>query len=79
MTSSDRFEWEYLVRINVAGYVVLPVWADNKEDAKEIAYNDIIEVLPSWCDVTTESAKRADPPSMRFFLRNIERTQGDDE
>ena len=79
MTSSDRFEWEYLVRINVAGYVVLPVWADNKEDAKEIAYNDIIEVLPSWCDVATESAKRADPPSMRFFLRNIERTQGDDE
>jgi len=78
-TPSDRFEWEYLVWLNVTGSSVVPVWADNKEDAKELAYNDIIEVLPSWCDVTTEAAERADPPSMRFFLRNIERTQGDDE
>lgn len=78
-TTSDKFEWEYLVRINVTGSGVVPVWADSREDAKAIAYSDIIGLLPSWCDVETESAKRADPPSMRFLLRNMERTGGDNE
>jgi len=75
----DKFEWEYVARINVAGYIVLPVWADNKEDAKDIASNEIFGLLPSWCTVEVEGVKKADPPSMRFFLRNIERTDGDDE
>jgi len=78
-TTSDKFEWEYLVRINVAGYVVLPVWADDKEDAKERAFDEVDALLPAWCHVEVEQVVKADPLSMRFLLRNIERTEGDDE
>ena len=90
-TPSDKFEWEYLVRLNAGGYVVLPVWADNRDDAKAQALYEVIEAMPAWCTVEVEGVKKADPPSMRFFLRNIERmdevdaqefyygTEGDDE
>ena len=79
MTSSDEFEWEYLVRLNVKGEFIMQGWADDKSASKQMAYDQMREVLPGWCAIQIEEAKRADPPSMRFFLRNIERTEGDDE
>jgi len=78
-TTSDRFEWEYLVRLNVKGEFIMQVWAEDKFASEQMAYDQMREVLPGWCAIQIEGAKRADPPSMRFFLRNIERTQGDDE
>jgi len=78
-TPSDKFEWEYNVRLNVEGSLFFTVWADDKQDARERAFDEVDALLPAWCHVEVEQVVKADPPSMRFFLRNIERTEGDDE
>jgi len=79
MTDEGIREWEYLVRLNVKGEFVMRVWADDRDASERMAYDQMREVLPGWCAIQIEGAKKADPPSMRFFLRNIERTEGDDE
>ena len=64
-----RDEWEYLVRLNVKGEFVMRVWADDKDASERMAYDQMREVLPGWCAIQIEGAKKADPPSMKYLLR----------
>jgi len=67
-----RDEWEYLVRLNVKGEFVMRIWADELASASAMAYDQMREVLPGWCAIQIEGVKKADPPSMRYFLRDME-------
>jgi hypothetical protein len=72
MRGTKRDEWEYLVRLNVKGEFVMRVWADDRDASERMAYDQMREVLPGWCAIQIEGAKKADPPSMRYFLRDME-------
>ena len=61
--------WEYLVRLNVSGEVVIPVITDGYLPAMDQAVHDVQQQLPCWMDVEVEGVRKADPPSMKFFLR----------
>jgi len=69
--------WEYLVRLNVSGEVVVPVITDGYLPAMDKAVHDVQQQLPCWMDVEVEGVRKADPPSMKFFLRNVEREVDD--
>jgi len=64
-----RDEWEYLVRLNVKGEFVMRLPATGAIDAIERVYDQMREVLPGWCAIQIEEAKKADPPSMKYLLR----------
>ena len=64
-----RDEWEYLVRLNVKGEFVMRVWADDRDASERMAYDQMREVLPGWCAIQIEGAKKADPQSMKYLLR----------
>ena len=61
--------WEYLVRLNVSGEVVVPGITDGYLPAMDKAVHDVQQQLPCWMDVEVEGVRKADPPSMKFFLR----------
>ena len=70
-------EWEYLVRLRVDGEFVMRVTADSHDIAERMVYDQMRDVLPGWCAIKIEAAEKADPPSMKFFLRNVEREVDD--
>ena len=70
-------EWEYLVRLSVSGEVVIPVITDGWLPAMDQAVDEIRQYVPPFVDITVEGVRKADPPSMKFFLRNVEREVDD--
>ena len=61
--------WEYLVRLNVSGEVVIPVITDGYHLAMDQAVDEIRQRVPCFVDIAVEGVRKADPPSMKFFLR----------
>ena len=70
--------WEYLVRLSVSGEVVIPVITDGWLPAMDQAVDEIRQYVPPFVDIAVEGVREADPPSMKFFLRNVEREVDDD-
>ncbi len=66
-------EREYNVRFQVAADGIRTVWADSARDAANVAFNELNELLPAWCEIILERPREADPPTMRYLLRNLER------
>ena len=62
-------EWEYLVRLSVSGEVVIPVITSYPDLAMAEAIHEVRQQLPCWVDIGYEGVRKADPPSMKFFLR----------
>ncbi len=69
--------WEYLVRLSVSGEVVVPVITDGYLPATDQAIDEIRQYVPPFVDIAVEGVRKADPPSMKFFLRNVEREVDD--
>ena len=61
--------WEYLVRLSVSGEVVIPVITDGCLPAIDQAVDDMRKRVPCFVDIAVEGVRKADPPSMKFFLR----------
>ena len=62
-------EWEYLVRLNVSGEVVSRVITSDPDSAMGQAVDDMRKRVPCFVDIAVEGVRKADPPSMKFFLR----------